>query len=294
MATHSISCSKEIIEKIKTAFYENRRESKNPYIVFEAQLENCIVSVYSSNKVVFQGKDATIYASAFDSSIVEDKDSTTAIYPQAGSDEVGTGDYFGSVCVCACLLDKSHTELLHKLKIQDSKQLKDEEIKVIAPQLIQIIPYSLLILNNKKYNQIHQYNNMNQIKAILHNQAYVHLKKKCTILPSLCVVDQFTPIENYYRYIKNQPSIITNLHFETKAENKYPAVACASIIARYAFLKEWEAMEKQYDMTFCKGASNQCDENGVEFINRYGWDELENVAKIHFKNTEKITELLKK
>ncbi len=292
MPTYSLSCSQETIDKIKESFKEYQRTTKNPYIVFEAKAENCIISIYTSDKVVFQGKDAHIYASAFDPSILEEEMAESDVFPQAGSDEVGTGDYFGCVCVCACLLDVENINLIKKYKIQDSKQCTDEQICEIAPHLMQAIPYSLLILDNKKYNEIHPFNNMNQIKAILHNQAYVHLKKKYGKLPSLCVVDQFTPFENYYRYLKNQPSVITNLHFETKAENKYPAVACASIIARYAFLKQWEKMEEKYEMSFTKGASSKCDEDGFYFVKRYGWQKLNEVAKIHFKNTDKITELL--
>ena len=46
---------------------------------------------------------------------------TTNQYPQAGSDEVGTGDYFGPVCVCASYVTQDNVDFLIKLGVRDSK-----------------------------------------------------------------------------------------------------------------------------------------------------------------------------
>ena len=154
------------------------------------------------------------------------------------------------------------------------------------------LAYSLLILPPVKYNQIHSQCNMNQIKAILHNQAYVHLKRKRRSLPQVAIVDQFTPQASYYRYCQGQKEVVRGLHFETKAESHYPAVACASMIARCAFLKAWDAMEKQWDMSFSKGAGSVVDRDGAAFVKKHGEQHLKEVAKLHFKNTEKVADLL--
>ena len=207
--------------------------------------------------------------------------------PQAGSDEVGTGDYFGPVVVCAAIVDENTDALLHSLGVRDSKQLKDEDILKIAPEIIAKVPHSLLVVDNKKYNAVHETNNLNAIKAKLHNQAYVHLNRKYG-LPQLKVIDQFTPERSYYRYIQNEPMVIRNIHFETKAEDKYIAVGCASVIARYAFLKKMEEMDAKWNMHFAKGAGNNVDACAKQFVKQYGFDALENVAKLHFKNTEKL------
>ena len=50
----------------------------------------------------------------------------------------------------------------------------------------------------------------------------------------------------------------------------------------------WDEMEKQYAMTFHKGGGAQADRSGTEFIRRYGRENLEKVAKLHFKNTERL------
>jgi ribonuclease HIII len=250
--------------------------------------ENCVITCYTSGKTVFQGKDANIYAAAFmNEPEVLTTTPLTSQYPQAGSDEVGTGDYFGPVCVCASYVTKDDVDFLVKLGVRDSKKLTDADMLKIGPLLMERIPHSLLIVTPQKYNQVHEENNLNAIKAKLHNQAYINLAKKIE-LPSFKIVDQFTPETSYYRYLKNDTRIIRGIHFETKAEDKYLSVAVSSIISRYGFLKTWEEMEQKYNMTFPKGSGDKVDVVAQEFVERYGFHRLGEVAKLHFKNTEKI------
>ena len=258
------------------------------YAKWQLKPENCVITCYTSGKTVFQGKDANVYAAAFME--VQDEipnTATTNQYPQAGSDEVGTGDYFGPVCVCASYVTKDDVDFLVKLGVRDSKQMSDADMLKIGPLLMERIPHSLLIVPPQKYNQVHESNNLNAIKAKLHNQAYINLAKKIE-LPSFKIIDQFTPETSYYRYLKNEPQIIRGIHFETKAEDKYLSVAVGSIISRYGFLKTWEEMEQKYNMTLPKGSGDKVDVVAQEFVERYGFDRLGEVAKLHFKNTEKI------
>lgn len=258
------------------------------YAKWQLKPENCVITCYTSGKTVFQGRDANIYAAAF---INEPEVLITtplkSQYPQAGSDEVGTGDYFGPVCVCASYVTKDDVDFLVKLGVRDSKKLTDADMLKIGPLLMERIPHSLLIVTPQKYNQVHEENNLNAIKAKLHNQAYINLAKKIE-LPSFKIIDQFTPETSYYRYLKNDTQIIRGIHFETKAEDKYLSVAVGSIISRYGFLKTWEEMEQKYNMTFPKGSGDKVDVVAQEFVERYGFDRLCEVAKLHFKNTEKI------
>ena len=256
------------------------KESKPDYTYYQIKCEECTISAYTSGKVVFQGKDL--------SWMEEDKETVKSILPQAGSDEVGTGDYFGPVVVAGCIVDQKAYEALKHLKIQDSKQIRDEKILEMAPVIMKTIPYSICILSNPKYNQIHSMHNMVDIKCQLHNQVYLNLIKKGYALPEFIVIDQFVQKSSYYKYLKDTKNVIPSIHFETKAENKYIAVACASILARYAFLESIRKMEDEYDFHFQKGAGDIVDACAKEFVEKYGFNELSNVAKIHFKNTEKI------
>ena len=258
------------------------------YAKWQLKPENCVITCYTSGKTVFQGKDANVYAAAFMQGQDEIPNAaTTNQYPQAGSDEVGTGDYFGPVCVCASYVTQDNVDFLIKLGVRDSKQMSDADMLKIGPLLMERIPHSLLIVPPQKYNRVHESNNLNAIKAKLHNQAYINLAKKIE-LPSFKIIDQFTPETSYYRYLQNEPQIIRGIHFETKAEDKYLSVAVGSIISRYGFLKTWEEMEKKYNMTLPKGSGDKVDIVAQAFVERYGFERLGEIAKLHFKNTEKI------
>ncbi|MBR2067815.1 MAG: ribonuclease HIII [Solobacterium sp.] len=285
---YTLLLKKEDEEKLFSLFHEYAHIAPQ-YAKWQLRLENCVITCYNSGKTVFQGKDAYIYAAKYDASIVDNqpKEGRKNIYPQAGSDEVGTGDYFGPICVCATYIHPTQVKALESLPIQDSKAITDKLILEVAPILMQQLKHSLLIVSNDKYNEVHVTNNMNQIKAKLHNQAFINLEKKVE-LPEFIIVDQFTPETSYYRYLQKERKVINHIHFETKAESKYLSVAASSMIARYAFLKEMEKMNEKYQLDFPLGASDKVDLFAIEFINQYGIEELQHVAKMHFKNTEKI------
>lgn len=211
--------------------------------------------------------------------------------PMAGSDEVGNGDSFGPFVVVSTIIDKEDIDFLNKLNIKDSKELTDIQIRKIGPKLIKKIKHSFIILRNIAYNRATEKYNQNEIKATLHNICYTNMKTKYT-LPKLCVIDQFCSKEKYFEYLEKNSEIkeiYRKVKFETKAENKYIAVAAASIIARYYFIKEFDDLCEKYNMELAKGSSNPIIEKQVkEIIKKYGKEELKNVAKLHFKNIKKI------
>ena len=276
MGTFSLSLDAAKTAKLKETFKEDIKPNKNEYIDTFIQRDGLTISIYNSGKVVFQGDDAFYYAQAY----LENKR-----HAQAGSDEVGTGDCFGPVVVCAAIVEEKDYPFIDEKHITDSKALDDAYIHDLGPQLRQRFAHSLLILDNATYNRVHEKDNLNAIKAKMHNKAYLNMLQKGYTIPKAAYVDQFCPVEDYYRYLLNEPEVYHDLIFETKAESKYQAVAVGSMIARYAFLEKMNELDKKYGINFHRGSS---DIEGIRkdcelFISRYGKDELQNVAKLHFK-----------
>lgn len=209
-----------------------------------------------------------------------------------GSDEVGTGDFFGPMVVTASYVNKENIKFLENLGVKDSKKMSDETILKIVPKIMEKIPYEMKCLSNEEYNIMHSSNiNMNAIKALMHNEVLFKLKSKINNYDYI-IVDQFASPKNYYKYIKNEKNVVENITFMTKAEDKNLAVACGSLISRYIFLKKLDEIGEKYDIFLPKGASNLVDEFGAKFVKKYGFDELSKIAKMNFKNVEKIKSLI--
>ncbi|MBQ6335171.1 MAG: ribonuclease HIII [Erysipelotrichaceae bacterium] len=280
MSNFSFKLSEEKISVIKETFKEYIKENKNEYIDTFIQKEDLTITIYKSGKVVFQGNDAFFYASAY----LDSKKS-----PQAGSDEVGTGDVFGPVVVCAAIVQEEDYPYIEEKHITDSKQLNDDYIRKLGPELRTRFKHSLLILDNKTYNKVHEKENLNSIKAKMHNKAYLNMLDKGYQIPKAAYVDQFCPEADYYRYLLNEQRVYHDLIFETKAEEKYPAVAVGSMISRYAFLEYMDKLDQKYKIKFQRGSSNseEIDRQIRYIIEHYGKDELYQIGKVHFKNFDK-------
>lgn len=283
MNSITLHVTDEIIEKMKSFYQDFIIKSNNQYVLFTAKTANCVITAYTTNKVLFQGKNAEEEASIW-MALTDSNFYLTSI----GSDEVGTGDYFGPVVVVSCYLSDEKKELLQKLHIRDSKELSDNVIQKIAPILFKELPYSLLVVNNEKYNEltIDERMNLNQLKAKLHKQAIQHLLKKINTKPPI-IVDEFTSKENFAKYT-NDPLFTSQLIFTMKAESKYASVACASIMARYKFLLELANLSNKLGITLHKGTNDIVEEQAIQLVKKYGSDILRKVAKVHFKTTNSI------
>ena len=284
---------KEMIEYYK----DKMRDKKIPYVVFQAQEEDTVITMYESGKVMFQGKSADIDASHWGIEIEEKKqakEDTRKKYDKyyhsnsIGSDEVGTGDYFGPIVVTATYVTKDDIDFLEELGVMDSKKISDDKIRDIAPKIAKKIKYKSIILKNEEYNEKYGTNfNLNKIKSIMHNTVLYQLANEVKKYDYI-IVDQFAYEESYYNYLKGIDKIQKGITFITKAEDKNMAVACGAIISRYLFLKEFDKLSDEVHVPLPKGAGADVDKIGEELVEKYGEEILSKVAKKNFKNTDRI------
>ena len=210
-----------------------------------------------------------------------------------GSDEVGTGDYFGPIVVTACYVKKEDIPFLEKLGVGDSKKIDDKKILKIAPEVAKKVKYRSTILTNQEYNEKYSKDiNMNKIKSIMHNKVLYQLVTEEKPKYDYIIVDEFAREKRYYEYLNGIQNIQRNITFMTKAEDKNLAVASASIISRYLFLKEFNKLSDTLHIPLPKGAGSEVDKIGEEIVEKYGEDKLKEIAKFNFKNTDRILHTL--
>ena len=307
--TITLKVSEETKEKMIEYFEDKKREKTPAYAVFQADEADTVVTLYESGKVVFQGVSADIDANIWKTwekklnpgKVIEenkkkDKEKKEIvidpkIYNSTSivSDEVGTGDYFGPIVVTAALVKKEDIPFLEELGVKDSKKMDDTKILEVVPKIIERINYSSIILTNKEYNETYNENfNMNKIKAILHNNVLYKLMQEEKPEIDYIVVDEFAREARYYEYLSGTNVVQRNITFMTKAEDKNLAVACGSIISRYLFLKEFDKICDTIHIPLPKGAGKDVDTIGEEVVEKYGKEKLNEIAKVNFKNTDRI------
>lgn len=288
-------------------FSEFKRDKTPPYAILQADDGGTVVTLYESGKAVFQGFDADLAADFWietekinsgnakvtSSEDKKEKKEVERKIPlrinSIGSDEVGTGDYFGPIVVTATYVDKSNIDFLLELGVKDSKKMTDSDIKRVVPEVIKKIPYNTFVLSNKQYNETYGTDmNMNKMKAILHNKVLSGFTNKEKYPYEYAVVDQFENPKSYYNHLKDANFKVYGITFLTKAEDQCLSVACASIISRYIFLKEMDKISKDIGIELPKGAGDGVDSFGINVVKKYGKDKLKEIAKLNFKNTERI------
>lgn len=294
-------------------FYEEMRREKTPqYSEFQADDGDTVVTLYTSGKAVFQGNDADIASEYWietekinsgtavvtnsddksKKTLTKEEKKEASIYHNVnsvGSDEVGTGDYFGPIVVTSTYVTKDDVAYLDELGVMDSKKITDDKIMKIAPLIAKRVKYKSIILNNTDYNKFHSKDyNMNKIKAILHNKVLYQMINEEHPKYDYIIVDEFAKENRYYEYIKDSTNIQRDITFMTKAEDKCLSVACASIISRYLFIQEFDKLSDELHIPLPKGASSEVDKIGMEIVEKYGEEKLYSVAKLNFMNTTRI------
>lgn len=303
MNIFTLKATKERYLEIKKFYASFGVPFRGEYIDFCSKYNDVIITGYDSKKqnkkITFQGDNALEEFSRWEIILEEPKEVKKAskttkrkswvdVDDQIGSDEVGVGDFLGPMIVVATYLKKTDIKLINDLGVKDSKKLTDAKIREIAEILIKKIEYSKLTLSNERYNTLISSQNINSLKAKMHNRALYNLVNKHPETIGV-YVDQFVAKDKFYEYLDNPDEpVVKDISFMTKGESIYPSVAAASIIARYAFLVEMDALNEKYDTKIPLGAGAKVNEFSKEFIAKYGISEFNKIAKKNFANYKEV------
>lgn len=262
-----------------------------PHALFSARGCGVIATLYKSGKFVIQGADPDVFVARY-------VEGGTPVAPKAksakeepleavptttliGSDECGKGDFFGPLVVCAVRLDPDQARKLASSGVVDSKKLTDDRALQLGAALRKVLPYSIQRLDPPRYNQVYaKVRNVNLLLADLHAAAIRELAS-----PGMHVlIDQFAKTDLFAARLGD-----LKLHIEQRPRAEANlAVAAASIIARAEFLVCLDELSSAATVKLRKGAGYPTDDSGVEYARLHGFDALRDVAKLHFKNADKV------
>lgn len=204
-----------------------------------------------------------------------------------GTDESGKGDYFGPLVICGVYVNENTTSQLKNIGVKDSKELSDTAIKEITLGIKKIIDnkYDLIVINPGKYNVLHEkMKNVNKILGWGHAKVLNNLFEKCEVREAIS--DKFGDEKYIVNSLPEQWKDV-ELHQLTKAE-RFTAVAAASILARDRFCEWFEIQKRDLGFELPKGASSIVEDAAMRIKNKYGFDKLNELVKLHFRTTLKI------
>ena len=299
MSAFTVKLDIEKYEEIKAFYLPYKVDDGSDYLEFRSRFNDVLISFYTSNKtrrtIIFDGNLAEEELNRWGlEPVIKEKKKVVKtewinLDTQIGSDEVGVGDFLLPMIVVAAYVSKTQIRKLRELGIDDSKKMSDEKIMEIGPEVVKYFSFSKLTLRNDKYNEMYEKNeNINSLKAKMHNRALANMKK---MHPNaqFVFVDQFAAKNLYYSYLDEADEpIVKDLIFKTKGESFYPSVALASVIARYSFLLEQEKMSKEYGISIPCGAGIKADKAAQVLLEKIGEEKFSKLVKKNFKNYKKI------
>jgi ribonuclease HIII len=273
--------------ELEAAGFEFREQQ---HARFSARGPGANVVLYNSGKLVVQGKGALDFAATYlgGEAIAAPTDARDVVdEPIIGTDESGKGDYFGPLVVAAVLLRPEDVEVLRTLGVRDSKTVSDKAALEIAEVITTGYGdrVAVVSIGPRRYNELHVKfgRNLNRLLAWAHARAIEDVLEHHDCGRALS--DKFASDRLILSALMERGRGL-RLDQRVRAE-AHPAVAAASIVARARFLRDLEHLGFDAGEKLPKGAGAQVDLAARRIFRSGGMDALGQVAKLHFRTTEK-------
>ena len=268
-----------------------------PHARFAYESAKTNLVFYQSGKLVVQGKGTGEFVEfLLEPEILQEAKlgyetvlNPELLLPRIGVDESGKGDFFGPLCIAGVYVNERVLAAWKDAGIRDSKNISsDKKISDLA-ELIRHTPgcvTDLVVVGNEAYNRLyHKMKSVNTLLAWGHARVIENLMGKRYQMnppPVKAISDQFAASKSVIEKALMTAGREIQLVQRHKAETDI-AVAAASILARDGFVQGLAKLEHQFQMKFPKGAGGTVDTAAKELVAQRGADQLELVAKTHFR-----------
>ncbi len=298
----TLKIAKDKFDQVKDYLADRNYEFESrPHQVFLARSAGLVVNLYTNGKIVIAGNDTAererveAFLETLHGELVQKNERHYApieiFGDRIGTDEAGKGDYFGPLVIAGVLATESQGEMLQKLGVKDSKGLSDSTIQNLAIEIKRLLgenQYDIVVISPIKYNLLlSRMKNLNRLLGwgharVIENLLQHHPTCRCAIS------DQFGDrsfIENALMKLGQKIQLI-----QTPKAEREVTVAAASILAKCESIRRIEAMSESYGIIFPRGATDVIG-TAESFVARFGAPALLNVAKVHFKTTDQLSNL---
>jgi len=202
-----------------------------------------------------------------------------------GVDESGKGDFFGPLVIASFLSSDADLKILSDAGVRDGKGISENRLLQIDLYLRQNYQYSVTVISPHDYNRRYKkIRNLNKLLAEGHAEVIDDLSRREEA--DLAISDKFGKTELVESALARLGCDI-DLKQMVRGE-KVLQVAAASIMARAEFIRQMKDLSTEYTMEIPRGAAAHVDAAGRKLVSLFGVEVLSKVAKLHFKNYQRV------
>lgn len=194
-----------------------------------------------------------------------------------GIDEAGRGPVLGPLIVCGVLVDDENK--LKKLNVRDSKLLSPRRRKILAKEIKKVSKCFIVKIQAYEIDKLRIAGiSLNEIERIAMSKIIKNAKPKKVIVDSIDI----KPKRLKKKLQKENIEVIV----EHKADEKYPVVSAASIVAKVERDSEIEKLKKRYNCDLGSGYPN--DPKTIKFLKKFKRSELPDFVRKTWNTVEKL------
>lgn len=179
-----------------------------------------------------------------------------------GIDEAGRGPVLGPMIIAGVLVDTNGEGKLRRLGVRDSKMIPPKKRKEMRKEIKSIaLEYRSISISAQEIDELRKKMSMNEIEAMKMAELIEMFRKR----PTQIIIDLPDPTgEKFINRIKKYTKLPDNVIAEHKADDNYPVVSAASIIAKTERDRKMSLIEKHAGVRLGNGYSH--DPNAIAFL----------------------------
>jgi ribonuclease HII len=178
-----------------------------------------------------------------------------------GVDEAGRGPVLGPLVICGVSVDDE--QALVKLGVKDSKQLSPKRREELAGEIRRLAKrVEIVVLEADEIDRMRRHRTMNQIEARLFAEVINRMSAPKAIVDAADASER-----KFARMVQKGLAQDTEIHSKHKADQLFPVVSAASIIAKVERDSRVRAIEEEIGEPI--GSGYQTDETTMCFLENY-------------------------
>jgi ribonuclease HII len=202
-----------------------------------------------------------------------------------GIDEAGRGSVLGPLVVCGVAVEKDRVKYLERLGLKDSKKISPKRRISLSRKIERIAECHTVNITARDIDTLRSRDvNLNEIEKIAINQIISNSNASTCFIDSMDVKPErlASELENKHSQLK----VVS----EHKADDRYPIVSAASIVAKVERDRAIQNIRKTYPNV---GSGYPSDPKTIEFLKTIPHEQQEELPEFIRRSWSTVERILK-